>query len=86
MKAKKITYSRLISKGNYENAKIEIEMEVEDGEKAVDVLRAAKRFVNNAIEAEKISERERDRMVEQNIENLQQLQKAQMNENDELPF
>ncbi len=31
MKAKKIVYSRLISKGNYENAKIGIEVEIEDG-------------------------------------------------------
>ena len=31
MKANKIIYSRLISKGNYENAKIEIELEVEAG-------------------------------------------------------
>ena len=32
MKALKVTYSRLVSKGNYENAKIEIELEVEQGE------------------------------------------------------
>jgi len=29
MKANRIVYSRLISKGNYENAKIEIELEVD---------------------------------------------------------
>ena len=45
MKALKVTYSRLISKGNYENAKIEIELEVEKGEKASDVYEAAKGWV-----------------------------------------
>ena len=86
MKATRIIYSRLISKGNYENAKIEIEIEVEDGEKAVDVLREAKRFVTNAIEAEKITETEKQRLAEQNISNLQRLQQAQMKDNDDLPF
>ena len=40
MKATKVIYSRLISKGNYENVKIEIELEVEKGEKASDVFNA----------------------------------------------
>ena len=44
MKAK-VLFSRLISKGNYENAKIEIELEVEEGEKASDVYEAAKRLL-----------------------------------------
>lgn len=56
MKATRIIYSRLISKGNYENAKIEIEMEVEKGEKASDVFNAAKAFVENRIKVEKISD------------------------------
>ena len=46
MKALKVSYSRLISKGNYENAKIEIELEVEPGEKAGEVFDAAKRWVD----------------------------------------
>lgn len=45
MKALKVTYSRLISKGNYENAKIEIELEVEQGEKAAEVYEAVKNWV-----------------------------------------
>lgn len=56
MKAKKVIYSRLISKGNYENAKIEIELEVEDGEKAADVFNAAKEWVENRISVEKLSD------------------------------
>ena len=47
MKALKVSYSRLISKGNYENAKIEIELEVEEGEKAADVFEAAKALLKN---------------------------------------
>lgn len=49
MKAVKVTYSRLISKGNYENAKIEIELQVEEGEKA-------KEFVEKRIAFEKLSD------------------------------
>jgi hypothetical protein len=43
MKANKIIHSRLISKGNYENVKIEIELEVEAGEKAFEVFEYAKK-------------------------------------------
>lgn len=56
MKAKSIIYSRLISKGNYENAKIEIELEVEEGEKAADVFNAAKEWVERRIVIEKTSD------------------------------
>ena len=54
MKALKVTYSRLISKGNYENAKIEIELEVEPGEKAAAVFKAAKDWVENRILFERL--------------------------------
>jgi molecular chaperone DnaK (HSP70) len=56
MKAKQITYSRLISKGNYENEKIEICLEVEEGEKASDVYNAAKKFVERRVEVAKLSD------------------------------
>ena len=46
MKAKQVTYSRLISKPNYENEKIEVCIEVEEGEKLKDVFDAAKKFVD----------------------------------------
>lgn len=55
MKAKSIIYSRLISKGNYENAKIEIELEVEAGDKASEVYEAAKSFVEKRIAIEKLT-------------------------------
>jgi hypothetical protein len=55
MKAKTITYSRLISKGNFENEKIEITMEVEKGDKAFEVYNAAKDFVEKRVEAAKVT-------------------------------
>lgn len=55
MKATRIIYSRLISKGNFENAKIEIELQVEDGEKASDVFEYAKKWVDRRVEIEKMS-------------------------------
>ena len=55
MKPKRIVYSRLISKGNYENAKIEIELEIEDGETASQVFAAAKKWVNHCIDIENLS-------------------------------
>ena len=56
MKALKVTYSRLISKGNYENAKIEIELEVEANESASYVFQCAKEWVENRIAIEKVSD------------------------------
>jgi len=55
MKAKHVIYSRLISKGNYENEKIEICVEVEEGEKLKDVFDAAKKFVDLKADAGKIT-------------------------------
>ena len=45
MKPKSVTYAKLKNLGNYENERIEITLEVEDGEKAADVLEIAKVFV-----------------------------------------
>lgn len=61
MKAKLITYSRLVGKGNFENAKIEIQLEVEEGEKAADVFAAAKKFVDNRCDVETLSQHTFDR-------------------------
>ena len=46
MKAKKIIYEKLFNLGNYTHEKIGIELEVQDGEKASEVLERAKQFVN----------------------------------------
>ncbi len=45
MKAKKVYYKRLFNLGNFSNAEIGIELEIEDNEKAKDVLIKAKEFV-----------------------------------------
>ena len=47
MKATKIYYEKLFNLGNYQNEKIGIELIIEDGELAKDVLAKAKQFVNN---------------------------------------
>lgn len=95
MKALKVSYSRLISKGNYENAKIEIELEVEEGEKASDVFEAAKAFVEKRVAVEKLSdftiERARKVMDDKRNHTLAQIEEAEeilakAKVDDELPF
>lgn len=96
MKANKIIYSRLISKGNYENAKIEIELEVEAGEKASEVFEAAKKWVEKRIEVEKLSdytiEKARKVMEDKRNHTLAQIEEAEeilanvKVSDDELPF
>lgn len=49
MNAKTITYSRLKNLGDYNNEKVEITLEVTDGEKADDVLNAAKDWVSSKL-------------------------------------
>lgn len=95
MKALKVSYSRLVSKGNYENAKIEIELEVEDGEKAADVLAAAKAFVEKRVAVEKLSdntiEKARKVMDDKRNYTLAQIEEAEeilakLEEENESPF
>ena len=96
MKALKVTYSRLISKGNYENAKIEIELEVEHGEKAADVYEAAKKWVEKRIAVEKLSdytiEKAKKVMDDKRNHTLAQIEEAEeilskiKVQDDELPF
>lgn len=96
MKATKIIYSRLISKGNYENAKIEIELEVEEGEKASDVFSAAKDFVEKRLAVEKMAshtiERANRVMEDKRNHTLAQIEEAEevleklKLDDDELPF
>jgi hypothetical protein len=95
MKAKTITYSRLISKGNYENVKIEISLEVEEGEKAQQVYEAAKAFVEKRVAVEKTSEfminKSREVMADKRNHTLAQIEEAErilesVNIDDDLPF
>ena len=46
MKATKIYYKKLFNLGNFQNEEIGVEIEVEYGERAVDVLQKARQFVN----------------------------------------
>lgn len=46
MKATKITYSRLFNMGDYNNEKIEVEVQLEEGESAAEGLKRAKAFVD----------------------------------------
>lgn len=81
MKAKRVIYSRLISKGNYENLKIEIELEVEKGEKAADVYEAAKTWVEKRVAVEKLSdftvEKAKRVMADKNNHTLNQIVEAE---------
>ncbi len=96
MKANKIIYSRLISKGNYDNAKIEIELEVEAGEKASEVFEAAKAFVERRIAVEKMSDytiqQAREVIADKRNHTLAQIEEAEeilakvKVSDDELPF
>jgi hypothetical protein len=96
MKAKQIVYSRLVSKGNYENEKIEICLEVEEGDKVADVYKAAKEFVDKRADAAKLSSYSIDnaRRVLQDRRNhtLAQIEEAELLlkrveiEDEDLPF
>lgn len=95
MKATKISYSRLISKGNYENAKIEIELEVEKGEKASEVFEFAKQWVEKRCAVEKLSEytieRAKKVMDDKRNHTLAQIEEAEeilakVKVQDDLPF
>lgn len=46
MKATKIIYKKLFNLGNYQHEEVGIELEVEQGENAYEVLENAKKFVN----------------------------------------
>ena len=46
MKATRIYVEKCFNLGNYENEKVGIELEIEEGERAADVLAHAKRFLD----------------------------------------
>lgn len=48
MKARLIRYEKCFNLGNFQNEKVGIEIEVEEGEKAEDVLAKAKAFVERS--------------------------------------
>ncbi len=96
MKAKKVIYSRLVSLGNYENAKFEIELELEEGEKAADAFNLAKEFIENRVKVAKIPLYKKDealRMVNDpdnyignDVKEARELIKTINLETEDLPF
>lgn len=96
MKAKTITYSRLINKGNYEHERIEICLEVEKGEKSSEVYEAAKKFVDRRVEiarlsdytilsAKKVMDDKRNHTIAQ-IEEAEEILSKSSVKDDDLPF
>ena len=49
MRATKITYERVHNLGNYENERVGIEIQIDEGEKADEALRLARIFVNRGL-------------------------------------
>jgi hypothetical protein len=49
MRATKILYERVHNLGNYENERVGIEIELDEGEKADEALRLARIFVNRGL-------------------------------------
>lgn len=96
MKATKVIYSRLISKGNYENAKVEIEVQLEENDTAAEAFEKAKRFVEKRLAIEKMSEytieKARKVMDDKRNHTLAQIEEAEeilskvIIKDDELPF
>lgn len=95
MKVKRIIYSRLVSLGNYENEKIEIELEVESGETASEVLEKAKKFVDLKLEKSKYTsyqiENAKKVLADKDNHTLNQIKEAEKilnyyEDEHELPF
>lgn len=94
MKATKVYYQKCFNLGNYQNEVVGIELQVEDGEKAADVLEKAKLFVESRdiIKAE-INEYDRCRSVVSDPDNYTGRQVREANDflrkyeqKDDLPF
>lgn len=94
MKATKIYYQKCFNLGNYQNEVVGIELEVGDGEKAVDVLEKAKQFVESKdLIAASIQEYENSLRIVHDPENYTGRQVREANEfllkykdKDDLPF
>lgn len=46
MKAKKVVYERLVNRGNYENERFCVEVEVDEGDKVSEAFNLGKKSVN----------------------------------------
>lgn len=98
MRATKIYYKRLFNLGNYQNEEIGIEIEIQEGEKAIEVLQKAKLFIagldpknenerkyNEAIEVLKNKDVYSYKKVTEAEETVR-IYEANKDSKDELPF
>lgn len=95
MKATKVCYSRLVSKPNFENVKIGIDIEVGEGESAAAAYTLAKDWVDRRAEIEKMSDytvlAARKVMLDKRNHTLAQIEEAEeilskVEIQDDLPF
>lgn len=94
MKATKIYYQKCFNLGNFQNEVVGIELAVEEGEKAVDVLEKAKQFVESKdLVAASIQEYENSLRIVSDPDNYTGRQVREANEflakykdKDDLPF
>ncbi len=92
MKATKIYYKELRTFGQYNNREVGIELEVEDGEKAQEVMHKAKLFVQASLAGDAVSATLLESVV-RSVKNAQSViedfsKKAQesLSLDDEIPF
>lgn len=93
MKATKIYYEELRTTGQYNNKKIGVELQVEKGEKASDVLKKAKIFVQAALLSEEALKPEvlesflsSMKYAADRMENAAKKAQASFEIDDEIPF
>lgn len=94
MKATKIYYQKCFNLGNYQNEVVGIELEIEEGEKAADVLEKAKQFVESKdLIASSIQEYENSLQIVHDPDNYTGRQVREANkfllkykDKDDLPF
>lgn len=92
MKAKRIYYEELRTTGQYNNRKVGIELEIEDGETAAQVAYKAKLFVqsqlaSNAVSAELLESFVRQiKHTQDALNNLADKTQASLPIDDEIPF
>lgn len=92
MKATKIYYKELRTCGNYNNKEVGIELEVEDGEKAADVAKKAKLFVQSILADSSLSPEFMESVVrsvkhaQDQIQRLGEKAQESLSLDDEIPF
>lgn len=92
MKVKKIYYEELRTVGQFNNKKVGIELEVESGEKAVDVIHKAKLFVQSQLSSENLnadlleSVVRRVKGAQEAMQDLADKAQSSLKLDDEIPF